>query len=111
MKERKGSYKDISKEKIKEKHHRIPSLRLVCVEDPMMQSSNMVEVQGHGVSVLWLVPWGRCRAIICQTSVFSFHAHPCLKQSNVWFLAPTRKKETECFRGDNILVFSQILDK
>lgn len=51
MKERKGIYKDISKEKIKEKRHRTPSLGLVCVEDPLTQSSNTAEVQGHRVSV------------------------------------------------------------
>lgn len=41
----------IFQRKIKEKRHRTPSLRLICMEDPLTQSSNTAEVQGHRVSV------------------------------------------------------------
>lgn len=62
MKERKSIDKHAPKDKIKEKHHRIPSVRLICIEDSFTQSANTVEIQGHRVSMSWMVqrPQGGC---------------------------------------------------
>ena len=110
MKERKGIYKDISKKKIKEKRHRTPSLRLVCVEDPLTQSSNTAEFKITGsVCVVGASAIGKvlsrnlsniCILLPCsymfitiQWVVFSFNL----------------KKKKGHFIDDSILVFSQIL--